>query len=697
MTLEQNKIADSKVDQTDAEVISSKAQALFTPVACGDSSKELSEKEELMFGDLQLCSADPVDVSNEIYKQLPGKIAVVADKQQVSLSTDSAEKFLKAIPGIKLNDGVNISGIKQIKLDGTSVSLEGKGKFVADDGTGGKLTINLDGLKAELKLDPMDSSKVTLSNIKGLSVDKSGASIDITQMSLKLIEDKEGNLSLRVTPDNIAGKKRESNDLLSRFKAGYNSVAAAIGEKVIEPFDVPLCNKKDAPVSEVFSELGKWVAKPEARDVNKVAEAIAGLYIDPQFSGLFRGIKGVEKDGNNFVLKSDGGDLHNIGGLPVAWDKEIKAKMEPGVAPKLTIESGMKISLPIPNDVAEACGIKNPQEYAIKEVSLSEPDKSGHRIATVKMDGPVESVSMKVDSRMEPVPIDAKGTVQVDARLKEGNVGLNLQFNPRELREGKRDQINFKLSVTDKHAQLPDALEKFLGNTLDPNLRTILTGIRTFERAGDKISIGREAATSHEIGGLRVSAAKDITFKVKSDDKGVALDSLSGVQITALPGFANTIYRTRLPITLNGIKLSTADADGKRSMKVNASGALQSATIEFDKEMKPQDIWVTVENPVDAFKESLKGGGPAIGMFQNKLKDQNKYTIRIKGNGDVDYGGLSGASDMFTGAGDLVSVEGAAATVIGYVGTKLTQPNNGKAERGVWNSIERSWKSVFGD
>lgn len=637
---------------------------------------------------------DAVSATNSIYLRMPDKVAVKADGSKIALSSESVQKLLEAIPGLKLPDTFALREMRGVSLDGNTLLLDGKAKFSVGEGKD-QIRLSLDNMKGEFKVDPKDPTRVTLENITGLTATKLGADVAVKSITVQLKEDKDGNLTLRVEPGEVKGAEVKGKDLFSGLQSGYNRIGAALGQSKIQPFEIPLCNRKDAPIAEVMQQLGNWIQKPEARDAGKVAESIASLYIDKEFSSLFKGVKGVEKDGNNFVLKSDGGSLHHIGGLPVAWDKDIKIKVEPGKAPKLNIESGMKIQLPVPPDVAGACGLPSPLEFAIKELSVSEIDKNGHRIATMKMDGPVESVSIRLDAKMQPVPIDKSGKVQISAKLKDTNIGLDLQFHPQQVAEGKLDKIDFRLNVADKHDQLPAAIEKFFGHELDPNLRKILTGVRSLERSGDKVTIGRAEHSVHEMGGLKVYAGKEVSFKLSSDKTGTHIKDASGVAIVALPGFANTIYATRLPIYLKDITLGTPDKDGNRRMTIRSEGAMRDATVDMDASMKPTKMWVTVENPVDAFKESLKGGR-GLDLFAARLKNTTKYTIHIDGAGNVDYGGLAGAADMFSKAGDFLSIEGAAAAAIGYAGQKFTG-QGAKADADLFDTIKRSWNSIFGD
>ena len=658
-------------------------------------AKSPSERAALYLEELDK-SEDAAGYTSTIISRLPDKVKIEADKQSVKLSFDSITKLLEAIPGMHGPDSRSLSDLKSIHLDGNKLKLDGSASFmVGNPADGREIKLTLTNASADLKIDSHDPTKITLTNFSGLTVATAGARVNVKELSISLVEDKDGNLSLKILPSKLEGDRaREQNNQLGAL---YNRLAAGVASTKLAPIEFAIGNKKDTPLLPFFGHLNKWIDNEKNRDAGALAETLAGMFLEKSLAGSLRGLKAIEKDGDRIIIKSDGGDLHSLGGIPIAWDKTISGKLGAD-GKKLEVKElqGLRIQMPLPGDLAASLGMKNPLEIPLQELCLGEADKDGNRLATIKCEGVIESLAIKVGPQLRPAPIDAAGNVAVNIVLnKDGRLPLEVVFDPKQAMAGDAKKVDFKLTVKGDSDNLPKVIEGFFGHTLDPVLQNALKGIESIEKKGDKITLKRKEGSSHELGGLRVGIAKEITFKIAPDDSSIKLSGISGLTIESLPGIANTIYKERLPIYLRSFDLGSAGRDGGRSMSIQASGAMRSANIKLDAAMQPQDIEVVVENPVQAIKETLQNSR-AMGTLIQRTRGNDTYAIRIRSNGAVALGGLGNPSDMFSNAGDLHSPEGIAATVIGYAGQKLANPGSTKAERGLWHSVERTWTSVFG-
>lgn len=386
--------------------------------------------------------------------------------------------------------------------------------------------------------------------------------------------------------------------------------------------------------------------------------------LHPSLSSLWGGIDSMEKSADKYTINMKSDMAATIGGVPAITDKTTSLKITvDGDKAEVSDIQGMKIRMPIPPDVADSLGMHNPLELAVKGLSISAADASGNRSVVVIMDGAVEQVELVVGPDMKPVA-DANKNVATRFVLKNNGqrVPLELQFNPDQVTAGTDPRkIDFKLSVKENCEHVPTVLEGFFKHELDPKLKEMLSGVEYIERRGDQLHVRRKAESTHEIGGLKVTAGKELSFRINPNANGIQLSDIRGIAITELPGEANKIYSTRLPIELSTFSLSNVAPDGNRFLEITSPRTLRSARVLLNASLTPLDIDVEVENPVQALKEKY---GLHDGLATRT--GTGTFKIHIHGDGRVDMTSVR-IAEMLADAGNLTSTGGVLSAGAAYV------------------------------
>jgi hypothetical protein len=633
----------------------------------------------------------PLEQTTAVIGKLPTDMKIDAKGPSMQLSVNDFGKLLEAIPGLRLPAERNLAGIKSIGIQDGKLKLEGTASLeLRLPNAPLPVQLTLKDTTADVVVDPKDPNKLHLSNIKGLTVAGAKAEFSIPNIDLTLQQQGDGNsLSIAV------GKPVPVKDPKHPFASFYNNVASfAVPELPNTTVPIP----KEARVDKIFSELRAWASKDEkSRDTAKLAEAITSVYADPSIVSKFGGIKSVEKNGNRIEIASNGGDLHNLGGLPLKWEAKVSAELETnGKNLKLKDIKGVKSDVTLPGDVAQALGMKNPMDVTIKELSLSEPDKDGNRIASLKTDSAVETLSIKVGPNFEPV-CDKEGNIKLSIGLqKDGaKVPIEVTFNPQQLAAGDPKKIDFKLSVLENSDQVPNMAEAFIGHQLDDTARGLLKGVTSISKKGDLVTVERQNATTLEMNGLKVESAKTLSFKINPDPKNIELKDISGLSITGLPDIAGTIYGHKMPIYLKELSLTGANKDGERELTMRANGVVEWARVKLNANMTPSEIVARVENPAKCLKEGLPNRS-GVAKYLDATTQGRSYTIVVRNNTvDLDgLGGLSGVSDMLLNGGDLVSPEGILATGAGVIGTAVTEGPTSAATK-LGDKVVDTWNRLF--
>ncbi len=599
---------------------------------------------------------------------LPGNIQLNTAGNVVRLDFNDAGKTLEAIPGLRLPGTRDIQGLKTISLNGNKLSIEGKGSFkfklpdseiVAD--------INFANATCDINCDPRDPKKLRLSNFRGLSIAAGGANIQPESLILSTDKSKDGTDILKI----------EFGKLIPAVDAKDGPGLAALGFKLPDVPPAHLSVPHQVRLDRLFEEALNWSKSGDKKDAGKMFEAIVGLYANTEISNVFTDIKQLNKTGNKFEIETNGRDLYSIGGLPLSWDRKVSGELaQDGGKILLSKIEGAKIKVVFPADVANGLGIKTPVAIAFKEIALGEPDKDGNRIATIRTDSILESVSIKIGPKFEPVR-DKQGRVIVEASLKrdDARTSVKIMANPDQLMKADPANIEFAVTVTGGSDKVAQILQGFIGHELDPTVKELLNGVESVTKVGDQVTITREGESLHEKSGLKVHVAKSVGFKIDSKAPNLELRDITGINIVDLPDVAGKIYAHKMPVTMRYLSLSNADKQGERILELKANGVVSSATIHLDASMKPKEIVAVVENPVKHMKETMVNRNLIARQIDMVTKGKS-YAIRINANGFVDLdglGGVGGVSDMLLNGGDLVSVEGAAATAVGYLGTSMTR------------------------
>ncbi len=602
---------------------------------------------------------DAVAYTSSIISRLPNELRISADGGRIQISTDGFGRLLEAIPGMTVRESTSGRVRSSLIIDGNQMRFEGT-STLAFPTPQGECSLSLHNTSAQLSVhgDPGDGAVIRLSNISGLSVRTAGGlpAANVTALDVQLIDDGKGNLSIQLTP---------TVEVLG------NSVVL----RDIPP--IPIGHREDTPLPGLLRDLRHWISNKQERNAGQLAESIARMFIDPTLAGLLSGLRSIERNGDKITINSTSGD-HSLGGIPVAWDTKMTARMvNTGGRLALTKIEGAYLSMPLPGDLATALGMSD-SRIPVLEVSLSPPDSDGNRIATIKT--PEASVSLKVGQDMIPVAVDDAGNIAFNIVMnRDPRVVLRVVFDPEQAVTNPRN-MDFRLTVSNQN--FPRAVEAFFGDKIlqildkeNPILRDALTGVESIEKRGDTVTIRRSAASSHELRGMKIELGKDVSFRITPGNNNITLSNVDGVTITSLPEEANLFYRSRLPVRLHSISLSSADQNGERTMSILSSGAIRSATIRLNAKMKPQDIWLTVENPISAFRHSYNG----------RPMGSDLHKIRIGADEKLDRDTLN-LVGMLSNAGDLRSNEGAAITAIAYL---LNNPGSPQANRGLLDALSR--------
>jgi hypothetical protein len=622
---------------------------------------------------------------------LPSNIKLDTTGKTIRLDLTDAGKALEAIPGLRLPGTRNTSDLKALSLNGNKFTIEGNGSFKFKiPNTEFYSDINLKNANCDITADPSDPTKVKLSNFRGLSIQVLGANFQPEHITLSAVRNADGSECLKL----------EFGKLVPAIGADGKPdlIAGLVAARVPEVAPVEIGVPKEVRIDRLMEQVSAWSKAGDKKDAGKMFEAIVGLYANTDISNVFKDITQMKKTGSKIEIDLNAKGDYSIGGLPIVGNAKVSTELvrDGGKVTLKNIE-GAKTKFPLPDDVANGLGLKNPIAIAIKEISLGEPDKAGNRVATIKTDSVLESVSLKVGPNFEPLR-DEKGNISVEAKLKSGDsvATVKLLANPDQLAKADPTNIDFSVHVTGGSDQVAKIAQGFIGHELDPTVAELLNGIESVTKKGDQITITRKAASTHDKGGLKVNVAKTVGFKIDPKAANLELRDISGIDIVDLPDVAGKIYAHKMPVSIRYVSLSNADQNGERVFTMKADGVVSSATLQLDASMNPKQIVAVVENPAKYLKESL-GNRDQVARRLDMLTKGKSYRITIAGNGAVDLdglGGVGGVADMLLNGGDLVSLTGAASTVVGYVGTNITR-GSAEANRGLAQKVEEAWNYLF--
>ncbi len=601
-----------------------------------------------------------------------GSLATVADVLLEGKLDPSLKEFLRGANSIsKTGDHIQIeneaadSAAKR-SLGGLPISFDKTISARRETVGAGFVLKDLQGVNLRLPLPPQFVEFTGLQNplpIRELNLSEPDASGN--RLAIARTDGKLQSVEIKVGPD------------MKPVVDGAGNIVASLKMDDGSRFELTLCEEQ---------LRNPDAQKMHLRLTSDQPPAIANLH--KSLGGLWNGIEAIEKNGEQIKLTLKEAAITTIGGLPLVTDKNLTLKLNvEGDRAEIKDMEGATLRMPLPPDLAEALGMHNPLELTLKNLSIGPADAKGYRLVVAKMDGVVGEVEVLVGPDMQPVQhADKNVVVNCVLRHNGQELPIELRFNPEQAAIGQDPRkIEFKLTTRSNFENVPTVVEGFFTKPLDPKLKELLRGVQYVERKGDMLFVHRNEASTHEIGGLKVTAAKVISFKINNDANGISLSNIEGLQINQLPKDANRVYSEKLPIDLKSFSLSSQRNDGTRVLKIEASGVLVSATVIVNSSLTPQDIEVEVQNPIQAFKEKY-GSVDSAG--------RGTFKIHIRQDGSVDMGSLD-LTAMLADAGTLTSTGG----IVSGGAAIVTAPSDRKLEVGqkiLENTFEAQSGSVLG-
>ncbi len=595
----------------------------------------------------------------------PDKFEISAKPGQLKISSDNFARLAEAIPGAMLHETFRsiLGGLKSGSIDGGRVSIEGKATVpvpLADLGVAAKLT--LDNPNFNIVPDKENPKTIHLENIKGMSVDFAGVGGEIKKISLTLTKDGEGKPMLQIDipkPEQKPAEPVKPNDYLSRFK---KSVAGVVGTLAIPEnsrIEVPIESADAAKVIErAFESIKNWTTSPEKNNPADLAAGIAGVNLKTVLAGAFDGIKSLNKSGELLEIQREKASTHDLGGMPLEIAQTVKAKIEAdGKGVSISQIEGISMKLPLPAEVAKAVNLPQPFKANLKEVKISEPDKEGNRYLSIKTDSLLESVKIKVGPEMNPI-LDEKGNISVEFSVKHNkdSLGLVVSFNPKDLENPPEKGPDFKISLKGNDSSYLKLIESISGTKIDAPLKDMISNVSSISKSGDRVSIERDKASSHDLGGVILNAGRKVEFNLSQDGpSGVRLSKIDGIYLklpVQLPQLVKDLGidpGSHIHTKVKTFGLGSPDAQGRRKLLLETDHLLKQVGLMLGEDMKPaldpKGNWYMygfVDNPL-----ANKQMPMVLRMDKNNNLDMSTQELMRMGSLAAwqakDNGGLEGA------------------------------------------------------
>lgn len=246
----------------------------------------------------------------------------------------------------------------------------------------------------------MDAKSISVKNITGLSLTLNGSAVAIREMTLDTSVDKP---SLVATVDNPASRP-----------SGFPE---KLWPKTIT---VPIPLDKFAPgltgtfLRNVLKTCSDARNVLKNKDFTSLLENVPEQGLRNTLSGLLKGVKSVEKNGDKVTIARDNGAVnHDLGGpsLTISPYTSFRIGSNPD-APKVFDIKGITFKAPLPSEL----GAGDKMIAPIKSLELGYKDRQGNRELAIKSDDPIERVAVKVTPQMQPVK-DGEGNWNVDVRM----------------------------------------------------------------------------------------------------------------------------------------------------------------------------------------------------------------------------------------------------------------------------------------
>lgn len=627
---------------------------------------------------------------------LPQDMAVTAKPGQLKLESNDFTRIAEAVPGGYLDPALRtlLGAINSASLDGSKVSIDASTKV--------PVTVNEHLPKAELTIknpsfnvvpDATNPNRINLENVNGISIGLLGVGGDLKKVSFTLTHDDKGQKVLQIDIPRPEQKQAQSNDLLSRFGRGLQSVANSTALPETTSIKLQLDNPDTARVVErIFDSVKTYTKAPKKSSPADLAAGVVGVNLKSTLGGMFDDINSISRHGDKLEISRSKASSHDLGGLPIDIAQTVKAKID-NAGNSLGIKDieGISLNLPVPAEVAKALGLPQPFKANLKEVSIGDPDKDGNRTLTVKTDSPLESVQIKVDKNLKPVT-DGKGNISLDlnAKFKGANLPLSVSFNPQQLEKPPATGPDFKISLKGD-ANCLSLIESIAGTKLESPLKDMVSNVTSISKEGDRISIGRDKSSTHDLGGVILDAGKNIRFKAAQDGpSGINVTNIEGINLklpVQLPQMVKDLGidpGNHIYTSLKTFNLSSPDEHGRRRLLLETDHLMKKVGVFLGPDMKPaldpKGNWYMygfVDNPV-ANKQL-----PLVLRFDkdNQLAMSTQELIRIgsqaawqaKDNGGVEGVGF-GMIAVATEAGALaLDVKDAVVDSAVYVKDKVVE------------------------
>ncbi|MBY0548324.1 MAG: DUF4214 domain-containing protein [Candidatus Obscuribacterales bacterium] len=392
-------------------------------------SNESDEKEAALEDSAAAPDAMGITGVLDRLTQLPEKLSVQVEKQSVKLSADDFMKLVKFIPGFPESKDNDFSKVKSITLDGNSLKIEGKATIGIPNPLDAKSTLplKLENFSAELQVDPKDPTKLILGNITGMKIALPGIDLNLQEITLSVkSENGKKVVYVEVSKHNAVAPP-------SPLQALVAAQVTKLNETKFGQLALPLDSEAAVEsVQKVVEKLQNWTATEVGKkDTKRMANDVVIALTGNDVSRFIPDVQAIDKKGDRLELQFRDKPVNLIAGVPIVAEKTVTATVSTRDN-KLVLSNIQGAKFALPADIAAMTG-RTDTNLDIEEISLSEPDKDGNRMASVRLRGFIESVKInaKVGADMRPVPIDAVGNISVRLEMKMGEkVSADIQFNP---------------------------------------------------------------------------------------------------------------------------------------------------------------------------------------------------------------------------------------------------------------------------
>lgn len=352
----------------------------------------------------------PLEKAVYVFSRLPEKASLQFTNGGLSLSTDFA-RVIDAVPGTNLDGKARevLSAVKSVSLQGDTftASLSGDQRIALNYeipfvGKATELKIgNNNAFSFELALNPADPKDISLKKISGLSVTLNGKELGIREMSLTT-SGKEPMLHVKI--DNPGTKPERMPEALWP-------------KTVTLPIPLRLISDGTSPgviqgALRTFSDMRSVL---QAKDLTPFAANIPEAGLKNTVEAILKGAKSIIKNGDQIQITRDNGVVnHDLGGPRIEVMPHVSFRLGKDMnAPRLYDISGIHVSVPLPEELRAGSRFST----NLKSIELGYADGNGQRNLTIRTGNTIDSLSVRVDSQMQPVR-DGDGNFYVNTVMQ---------------------------------------------------------------------------------------------------------------------------------------------------------------------------------------------------------------------------------------------------------------------------------------